>query len=232
MAASPNFSQSGRSSGVTNPAMVKLHSTMLAYPCFGFWYGSFQPCRTSHGRIGNRSGECLKGWIEGSVCDGGSAANAATLKKRTSSARAAWCWLWSKDCISFPLLLKWAGTKPLRLYQHRQYRSPASQKQPPRCVGPFCLADGRSGRVAELDRLVPEDTAQAEVDHDWPVFLSSLLTVAQQSGHFKLIFRPNCSFPAQHVTWNMAMTWPSASFQAVTASGVGSAWTVQPWSWK
>ena len=61
IAANPNFSHSGRSWGVTKPAKVKLHSAMLSNPFFGLRKGGFQPCSTSHGRIGNRSGE----WVNG-----------------------------------------------------------------------------------------------------------------------------------------------------------------------
>ena len=35
MAPSPNFSQRGKSSGLTKPATVKLHSAMLSKPFFG-----------------------------------------------------------------------------------------------------------------------------------------------------------------------------------------------------
>ena len=63
MAASPSFSHSGRSGGETKPANVKLQSAMLSKPCFGSRNGACHPCKTSHGRMGNRSGECSNGWI-------------------------------------------------------------------------------------------------------------------------------------------------------------------------
>lgn len=61
---------------------------------------------------------------------------------------------------------------------------------------------------------------------------ANLISASQSAGvrgseRVRVRFRFIPSLPTQHVTWNMAMTLPSALFQAFTASGVGSAWTEQ-----
>ena len=86
------------------PASVKLHSAMLSSPCFGLRWGGFQPCRTSHGRIGKRSGEWVKGWIDWEdMFDTGSEASAIGTRNSTISEDVSQIDLSATNRISVPL---------------------------------------------------------------------------------------------------------------------------------